>query len=125
MLRLHEVVETTVRQRRAVGPVVLAVVALAGLDLVGAALARHWSDHRSAIAMTGGIVTFAVLFVVYARSLDYAELSTVTIGWVVLLQVGVVAFDRLNGVAISPARFTIIAAILVLQMMLTLSDLSK
>jgi hypothetical protein len=123
MLRLPDVTATTLVGRRPAGPVVLAVVALAGLDLVGAMLARHWADHRSAITMVGGIVTFAVLFVVYARSLDYAELSTVTIGWVVLLQVGVVVLDRLNGVPISPPKFAVIAAILVLQAALTLSDL--
>lgn len=105
-------------------PVVAAMFALGALDLVGAALARSWSDHRSIITLFGGMAVFALLFVVYGKSLDYAELSTVTIGWIVLLQVGVVVLDRLQGVAIPPSRMTAIALILALQAYLTVSDLS-
>jgi len=105
-------------------PVIAAILVLAALDLAGAALARSWSDHRSMITMFGGMAVFSLLFVVYGKSLDYAELSTVTIGWIVLLQIGVVVLDRLNGVAIPPPKMTAIALILVLQAYLTASDLS-
>ncbi len=110
--------------RRPIVPVIAAIVALGALDLIGAALARSWSEHRSTIALVGGVMVFGLLFVVYGKSLDYAELSTVTIGWVVLLQVGVVVLDRLQGVAIPPSRMTAIVLILALQAYLTASDLT-
>ena len=35
-----------------------------------------------------------MLFWVYASSLQYAELAVVTMGWIVLLQVGILVIDR-------------------------------
>ena len=105
-------------------PIIVAIVALAALDLLGAVLARSWADHRSIIAMVGGMMVFSLLFLVYGKSLDYAELSTVTIGWIVLLQIGVVVLDRLHGVAIPPPKLAAIGLILALQTYLTASDLS-
>lgn len=97
------------------------VVLLAGLDLLGAVLARAWADHRSGVTLAGGIAVFAALFVVYGKSLDYATLSTVTIGWVVLLQVGVVLMDRFrNGVPVPTTKWIVIAVVLALQAYLTL-----
>jgi hypothetical protein len=110
---------------RSVVPVVAAMIALAGLDLIGAVFARSWADHRSMVSLVGGLVAFGLLFVVYGKSLDYVELSTVTIGWVVLLQVGVMALDRLNGVVISTPRLGAIGLILVLQAYLTVSGLAE
>ena len=110
--------------RRPIVPIVAAVVALGALDLIGAALARSWSEHRSTIALIGGIMVFGLLFIVYGKSLEYAELSTVTIGWVVLLQVGVVVLDRLHGVVITPSRMAAIVLILALQAYLTVSNLT-
>lgn len=95
---------------------VMAMVALAALDLVGALLARRYADHRSILALVGGCCVFALLFLVYGASLAYAELVTVTFGWVVLLQVGVVLIERvLDGVAIPPDRVAVMSAIVVLQ----------
>jgi len=127
MVRLDEVVGVVeaAGPKRSLLPAIAAMVALAGLDLAGAVLARHWADHRAAISLVGGMLVFALLFVVYGRSLDYAELSTVTIGWVVMLQVGVVALERLRGVAIPPYKLAAIAAILALQVFITLADLSE
>lgn len=105
-------------------PIIAAILVLAALDLIGAALARSWSDHRSTVTMVGGMMVFSLLFLVYGKSLDYAELSTVTIGWIVLLQIGVVVLDRLHGVAIPPQKFAAIGLILALQTYLTASDLS-
>jgi hypothetical protein len=105
-------------------PIIVAIAALAALDLIGAVLARSWSDHRSIIAMVGGMTVSSLLFLVYGKSLDYAELSTVTIGWIVLLQIGVVVLDRLHGVAIPPPKLAAIVLILALQTYLTASDLS-
>ena len=109
---------------RSVVPVIAVMIALAGLDLVGAMFARSWADHRSVVAMVGGIVAFGLLFVVYGKSLDYVDLSTVTIGWVVLLQVGVMVLDRLDGVVISMPQLGAMGLILILQAYLTVSSLA-
>jgi len=96
-------------------------VALAALDLLGALLARQWASHHSTVALFGGMVVFGLLFVVYGKSLDYAELGTVTMGWVVLLQVGVVLIDRYrNAVAIPLDRWLVIVLILLGQAYLML-----
>ena len=109
---------------RSVVPVIAVMIALAGLDLVGAMFARSWADHRSMVSMVGGIVVFGLLFVVYGKSLDYVDLSTVTIGWVVLLQVGVMVLDRLDGVVISMPQLGAMGLILILQAYLTVSSLA-
>lgn len=111
--------------RPSVALVVGAIVMLATCDLVGTALARHWAVHRATAALAFGIGVFAALFVVYARSLAYAELTTVTIGWIVLVQVGVVILERLDGVAMPAPKLAAIAGILGLQGFLILSDLSR
>lgn len=100
-------------------PAVGAMVSLAVLDLAGAVLARHWADHRATVSLIGGMIVFALLFVVYGKSLDYAELSTVTVGWVAMLQIGVVLVDRAGGVHIPPYKLGVIGLILVLQGVLT------
>jgi hypothetical protein len=90
-----------------------AIVALAALDLLGALLARRWADHHSTVALVSGIVVFGLLFVVYSKSLDYGDLATVTMGWVVLLQVGVVLIDHYrNAVAVPLDRWLVIVLIL-------------
>ncbi len=126
MLNLpHDVSEVAATDaHRSVVPVIAAMIALAGLDLIGAMFARSWADHRSIVSMVGGIVVFGLLFVVYGKSLDYVELSTVTIGWVVLLQVGVMVIDRLHGAVISAPRLGAMGLILILQAYLTVSGLA-
>ncbi|MGD9700777.1 MAG: hypothetical protein AB7Q42_02360 [Acidimicrobiia bacterium] len=102
----------TARPLAAIG----AMTALAVLDLVGAVLARKYADHRSLLALIGGCFVFGVVFWVYGKSLAYAELATVTFGWVVMLQVGVVLLDRFqHGAAIPPDRIVVMFAIVMLQ----------
>ena len=72
----------------------IAMVALAGLDLVGAVAAKEWAQSRGLLPLAAGITTFVVLWWVYSSSLQYAELAVVTMGWVVVLQVGLVLVDR-------------------------------
>jgi hypothetical protein len=99
-----------------------AMVALAALDFVGAAFAKEWADGKNPAWFLAGLLTFALLFVVYAASLRFAELSTVTFGWIVLLQVGILLYERLRfAVEISPDKGFAIAAILVLQAYLVLA----
>lgn len=81
----------------------LAMAALAGLDLVGAYAAKQWAEEKNTLALVLGILAFVVLFWVYASSLQYAELAVVTMGWIVLLQVGIVVIDRVHFGATLPA----------------------
>ena len=93
-----------------------AMAVLAVLDLVGAVLARRYADHRSVLALVGGCLVFGLLFWVYGKSLAYAELATVTFGWIVMIQVGVMLLECFHeGNAIPPDRIGVMAAIVVLQ----------
>ncbi len=99
-----------------------AMVALAGLDMLGAVLAKEWAERQHGVWFLAGLLTFGVLFAVYAASLRVAELSVVTFGWIVFLQVGLVLFDRFRyGVALPPAKWLVIGLILALQAYLVLA----
>lgn len=74
----------------------MCMAALAGLDLLGAIAAKEWAEKQTPLALGTGALAFLVLFWVYASSLQYAELAVVTMGWIVLLQVGIVLVDRLH-----------------------------
>src|SRR3954452_10462022 len=94
---------------------------LALLDFVGAIFAKEWADTRHPGWFVLGLASFAVLFVFYASSLRTAELSIVTIGWVVFLQVGLVMYERFRfGATLSPAKWAAIVIILALQAYLVL-----
>ena len=109
---------STSRPMAAIG----AMTVLAVLDLVGAVLARKYADHRSVLALVGGCLVFGLLFWVYGKSLAYAELATVTFGWIVMIQVGVLLLDRFHaGTSIPPDRIAVMLAIVVLQGYLVLA----
>ena len=72
----------------------LCMGALAALDLFGAFAAKEWAESKNTMALGVGALSFLVLFWVYASSLQYAELAVVTMGWIVLLQVGILVIDR-------------------------------
>jgi hypothetical protein len=94
---------------------------LAGLDFTMALLAKEYADRALPWLAFAGIANAIILFIVYARLLRTAELSVVTIGWVVFLQVGLVMMDRFRyGVEMSPGRWAAILAIVVLQAYLVL-----
>ena len=98
-----------------------AMVILAGLDFGGALLAKQWADNGNRLCFAIGLLTFVVLFAVYATSLKTAELSVVTMGWVVLLQVGLILIDRFRyDVSMSPEKWAAIVVILLLQAYLIL-----
>ncbi len=95
---------------------VLAMAALAGLDLLGAVAAKHWAEEGSRWALAGGLASFVVLFWVYASSLRYAELAVVTMGWIVLLQVGILVVDRMHfGVALPTGKLVAVVIALAAQ----------
>jgi hypothetical protein len=99
-----------------------AMLALAVLDFAGALAAKEWADGGSPRWLLAGIGCFVVLFYVYASSLQYAELATVTMGWIVLLQVALLVLDHVRyDVSLPPARWVAIGLILVLQGYLVLA----
>ncbi|PKW25701.1 hypothetical protein [Phycicoccus duodecadis] len=94
----------------------LAMVALAALDLLGAVAAKTWAQDGSRWALAAGAAIFVVLFWVYASALQYAELAVVTMGWIVLLQVGIIVVDRVHFGATLPAgKLLAVVVILVAQ----------
>ena len=100
----------------------LAMVCLAGLDLVGAVFAKEWAQNGSIRALVLGAGAFLVLFWVYASSLRYAELALVTMGWVVMLQVGLVLVDRWRyGVELPAGKWVAIGVVLLAQAYLVLA----
>jgi hypothetical protein len=105
-------------------PVILfaAMIALAGLDFLGSVLAKEWTAGRSHWLFVAGLLTFAVLFGVYAISLEMAELSTVTFGWIIFLQVGLLLYERIRyGVELPTGKWVAIPVILGLQAYLVLA----
>lgn len=102
-----------------------AAIVLAGLDFIGALFAKQWADHGNHLFFFIGLGTFGILFAVYATSLKTAELSVVTMGWVVMLQVGLILVDRLHyQVSFSWDKWLVIIIILVLQIYLILDPAS-
>lgn len=89
---------------------------LAGLDFVGTVLAKEWTVHRSPWYLIGGGTAFLALFVVLLCGLRYAEMSMLTLGWIVVLQIGLVLIDRSRyGNRLSLGGWLAVVAILVLQ----------
>ena len=105
-------------------PVVATVcmAALAALDLAGAFAAKEWAASKSPMALSLGALSFLVLFWVYASSLQYAELAVVTMGWIVLLQLGILVIDRIVFDSSLPAgKLVAVVIILVAQGYLVLA----
>ena len=101
---------------------VAAMIVLALLDFVGAVFAKEWADTRNPMWFAAGIVAFGALFTFYAISLKTAELSIVTIGWVVFLQVGLLLYDRIRyGAELPPGKWAAIVVIIMLQAYLVLA----
>jgi hypothetical protein len=90
-----------------------AMIALAGLDLVGAYCAMRYLSTGATAWWSVGAISYVALFGVYAASLRWAELGTVTLGWIVFLQVGVLVMDKLaNGTVLPMGKWLAVAAIL-------------
>jgi hypothetical protein len=95
---------------------VVAMLVLAVVDLAAAYATKEAVVRRSPAWATGGVVLFVLLFYVYASSLQYAELALVTLGWVVVLQVGVLLLDRFRyGQALSADKWVAVVVILAAQ----------
>jgi hypothetical protein len=99
----------------------LAMTVLAILDLAGAVAAKEAVTRRSPSFALVGAILFVLLFWVYASSLQYAELAPVTMGWVVILQVGVVLVDHYRyGTPMTTSRSIAVVVILLAQAFLLL-----
>ena len=93
-----------------------AMIALAALDITGALAAKQWVATSNVGPLLLGSVTFLLLFWVYASALQYAELALVTMGWIVVLQVGLLLIDRFYyGVQLAPGKWLAAVVILVAQ----------
>jgi hypothetical protein len=92
---------------------VFAISILAGLDLVGAYLAKEFALRPRWLILASGVVAFSLLFIVYVRSLRLTELWIVTFGWVVLLEVGVLLLDRFRFSTSIPVYKLVLAGIIV------------
>jgi multidrug transporter EmrE-like cation transporter len=103
----------------------VAMIALAALDIAGALAAKQWVATSNVGPLLLGSVAFLLLFWVYASALQYAELALVTMGWIVVLQVGLLLIDRfLFGVHLDPAKWVAVVVILVAQGYLVLGPRS-
>jgi hypothetical protein len=92
------------------------MVLLAGLDFTGTMLAKEWTIHRAAWQLLGGGFAFVALFVALVCGLRYAEMSMLSLGWIVVLQTGLILLDRSRyGFQLSTGGWLAVAAILVLQ----------
>jgi hypothetical protein len=92
------------------------MVTLAGLDFVGTMLAKEWTVHRSPWQLVGGALAFLALFVVLVCGLRYAEMSLLTLGWIVMLQVGLLMVDQSRyGTNLTVGGWIAVVGILVLQ----------
>ena len=69
------------------------IVVLAGIDILGAVVAKAWSDDRAPWLFAVGAALFVLLFWIYGVSLSYGHLSTITLGWVVLVTVASIGLD--------------------------------
>lgn len=98
---------------------------LAMLDFAGTMLAKEWTIHRAPWQLVAGAAAFVMLFVVLALGLRYAEMSVVTLGWIVVLQAMVIVVDRSRyGTTITPGGWVAIVLIVVLQGYLVLGATS-
>lgn len=89
---------------------------LASLDFAGTMLAKEWTIHRAPWQLVVGAGAFVALFVVLVLGLRYAEMSIITLGWIVMLQAMVIIVDRSRyGTTITPGGWVAIVLIVVLQ----------
>ena len=94
----------------------IAMLALAALDVAGALAAKQWAATSGVVPLLLGAAAFLVLFWVYASALQYAELALVTMGWIVVLQVGLLLIDRFHfGVHLAPGKWVAAVVILAAQ----------
>ena len=71
-----------------------ALLALTVLDLAGSSLAKEAVQRRSVPIAAAGAGLFVLMFWIFASTLAVANLVAVTVGWCVLVQIGVLLMDH-------------------------------
>ncbi len=100
-------------------------LALAGIDIAEAVLAKEWATRRSPWLLVAGLVASALLFAILVVALGYTEMSTLTIGWIVVLQLGLMVTETVRyGVSHAPDRWVVMGAIVCLLAYLVVSPSS-
>jgi hypothetical protein len=96
-----------------------ALLLLTGLDLLGSAAAQEAVERRSAPIAAGGALIFVAMFFVFAATLRISGLVVITVGWCVLVQVGVVLMDHFRShVTLPPAKLLAVALAVAAQVYL-------
>jgi hypothetical protein len=79
---------------------------LAAVDFLLGLVAKSWSNSSSALTLVLGLALSGLLFWLYGVSLRHGHLSSITLGWVVLLTVADLLVDRFRfGVQLSPSKW--------------------
>ncbi|BEP12808.1 hypothetical protein acdb102_11190 [Acidothermaceae bacterium B102] len=96
------------------------MLALAAIDFGAALMAQDFADRRRLSTLLVGSGLSITLFVVYAVALRLANLSIVTMGWIVMLQVAVITFDVVrHGLRLTAVQWAAVSLVIVLQVFLT------
>lgn len=67
---------------------------LAALDLGGTYAAKESVERKSVGFAIVGVFLWVLAFAIYVEALEYVDLTPITLGWVVAVQIGVVLLDR-------------------------------
>jgi len=95
--------------------VIALTLVLAGVDVAESVLAKEWATRRSPWLLVAGLAASVLLFVLFVVAIGYTEMSTVTIGWIVLMQLGVMITETVRyDVSHSPDRWLVMGAIVCL-----------
>lgn len=101
---------------RGLATIVGLTIALAGLDLVESVLAKEWSVRRNPWLLVAGIAASLSLFGLFVLAIRHAHMSTVTLGWIVTMQAGLMLIERFRyEVHHSADRWVAVSLMLVLQ----------
>jgi hypothetical protein len=104
---------------------VVVMVLLGVLDLAGSIAAKEAVDRRSLAWGAAGALIFLAVFWVYLAGLAVAGLAVVTLGWIVVVQVGVVVLDRYRyGEPLPRGAWVVVVVLLVAQAYLMLAPRS-
>ena len=91
-------------------------IALAGLDVIESVLAKEWSVRRNHWLLLAGITASLMLFMLFVVAIRYTEMSTVTLGWIVTMQAGLMITEHIRyGVHHSADRWVVVGVMVLLQ----------
>ena len=89
---------------------------LAAVDVAESVLAKEWAERRSVWMLAGGVIAAVTLFALFSVAMRYSEMSTVTLGWIVAMQVGLMVTERVRyGIDHGLDRWAAVAGMVVLQ----------